>query len=398
MPRLSGLPATAAWLGQFERSDREVATHLVDSLNLVSATAFHESLTSLMESLLAQEGPCAFYAVREIAKDGCYFPQKGTKPMVVAASTIGSEGLVAQVITKLAQASASKALDHPPIKTLRRKRIRNLVLVDDIAVSGKRAATFAAAFMRESSLRSWASYGKLDIHFIAYSATDWAAQRLASQFHRWTRIQRDGRLHLHVAHASVAGYTTFAEPLLTQAQALCSKYPPTLRRPDAGARMGFGRALAATVFQHGCPNNVPAMFWAIARDWKPLFPGRQVPHRLLSAFRDTRTSRLAKALSEDPAAGADRADLVRVLRALQRRRLIDEELVHATGIATLNARLVLEECVRFGLVSAANGRTTAAGRAELRRLEKVAPPEVRLVTDDQPVYIPSSLRGSRDRI
>ena len=113
-------------------------------LVLVSASYFHKSLTDLMESLISTEGTCAFYAVREMEDGAKYFPNNSVKPAAVPTGAIGSEGIVAQIITKLA-AATHDALDHPPIKTLRRRQVHNVVLVDDVCVSGNRAAEFIRA-------------------------------------------------------------------------------------------------------------------------------------------------------------------------------------------------------------------------------------------------------------
>lgn len=400
--RLSTLPAALAWANQFSSADRDVAVQLLDALVLVSLSAVHRSLTGLMESLVHGEGTCAFYAVRELEDGARYFPNKKQKPDAVPTSAVGSEGVVAQIITKLAAATRD-GLDHPPIMTLRRRRVNNIVLVDDVCLSGNRTSAFIRALMLNASLRSWASYGKLSIHIVAYAVSREAEHRIAGTIARWTRIPREGRLRFHVEQSSIAGYRNLDETLHGRLRSLCTRYPPTLTRPDAGARMGYGNTMSTTVFQHGCPNNVPAMLWATAAGWAPLFPGRQVPASLFPAFAESpnpdREARLSAMLAaEDGASNGDQSDVTRVLKALRRRKLREGELVHATGLGTLSVRLVLRQCLRFGLVSSADGRTTPKGNAELRRLGRRESSYLALDMEDQPVYIPGALRGSRDRI
>jgi hypothetical protein len=400
--KLSGLPAAEAWLEQFSSGERQVAEQLLDGLVLVSASSFHKSLMELMESVVLTNGPSAFYAARELADRAKYFPNNNAKPAAVPYSAVGSEGVAAQIINRLA-AAEHDALDHPPIKTLRSRRVHNLVLVDDICASGKRVADFLLGFMTNSSLRSWASYGKLTIHVLAYAVSREAEATIAKTLGRWTRISREKRLRFHMVRPLISAYEIFDETLLKQVQALCDKYPPTLPPPHAGARRGYRKTMAITVFQHGCPNNVPAMLWTTAAGWSPIFPNRQIPTSLVPAFmvppKLDRSRRLSSILSaNDEENHNDRLDLVRVLNALRRRKLDEEELVHATGLGTLSVRLVLKECVRFGLVSQVDGRTTRKGKAELQRLRRRTPAEIALVSDDQPVYIPGALRGSRDSV
>ena len=137
------------------------------------------------------------------------------------------------------------------------------------------------------------------------------------------------------------------------------------------------RPWPATVFQHGCPNNVPAMLWA--SDWMvstiPWSTNTREPSACFHGpANPDRTERLSLMLSaKEEKNHRDRSDIVRILDALRRRKLSEEELVHATGLGTLSVRLVLQQCLRFDLVSVTDGRTTPKGKAELRRLKPRIP-------------------------
>jgi hypothetical protein len=55
--------------------------------------------------------------------------------------------------------------------------------------------------------------------------------------------------------------------------------------------MGYGGLACPIIFQHGCPNNVPLIFWvqpskASRIRWRPLFPGRSVSAEVYPLFTE----------------------------------------------------------------------------------------------------------------
>jgi len=54
------------------------------------------------------------------------------------------------------------------------------------------------------------------------------------------------------------------------------------------ARLGYGNLLSPVVFQYGCPNNAPGIFWSKGKRgknrWQPLFPERSVATELYPLF------------------------------------------------------------------------------------------------------------------
>lgn len=357
---------------------------------------------NLLEALVSRRnGPIALYAVRELEKTGDYFPDKGRKPKAVLPGSVGSEGIVAQILSKFA-GSRPNVRDHPPIKTLRAQRVRDIVLVDDVGISGTRIDKFLLGLMRESSLRSWASLGLITVHFVAYSITESARRKAELRLFRWSRMARENRVEIHTHVSSLNGSCSLDERLLREAERLCSKYPKTLPPQHAHARYGYKHAMATTVFEHGCPNNVPAMFWVESKGWTPLFPARGIPGALCTAFGATsvdRRERLAMLVtSPNPLAFVhDADDVVCVLRALRRRSLTRSELVHVTNIGSLGLDLILDQCRTRALIGP-DGRTSEAGREAIRRLSRTIPAEKPLPQERQLVYIPSALRESRVRV
>src|SRR5580704_10227564 len=101
------------WLAQFDSGDLEVAERLIDSLTLVSHSAFERSIAQTIETLGAEvDGPVGLYATREVDPTKSYFDapddDKTRPPRGVDADArgadLGSEARIATMIRNLARA------------------------------------------------------------------------------------------------------------------------------------------------------------------------------------------------------------------------------------------------------------------------------------------------------
>ena len=127
------------WLSQFSLGDRALATQLLQAIQLVSRDEFADGLRALiLEKVREHAGPVALYAERELGHRlgvphrlfkespgkrkravGAVGPPavKATKPYNIS---VGSEGIVAQLISELAKGHPQKILDHPGPEQIRK--------------------------------------------------------------------------------------------------------------------------------------------------------------------------------------------------------------------------------------------------------------------------------------
>lgn len=284
------------WLSQFSLGDRVIATELLQELQLVSRDEFADGLRALvLEKVGEIAGPVALYAERELGHrhsvphklfkessgkrkraEGAVGPPavKATKPYNIS---VGSEGIVAQLISELAKEHPKKILDHPGPEQIRKKRVREFWVVTDMVGSGHRVWRYLQAAWRVRSVRSWWSGGFLRFGVVAYAGTE-SGERFV------------------VGHACKPKYiavrpaptirTVFSAGKAQQMERLCEAYAPAAvadgEAPPWGGSahhpLGYGSAGALLAFSHGAPNNVPAIFHkasrSSARPWVPLFPAR----------------------------------------------------------------------------------------------------------------------------
>jgi hypothetical protein len=372
----------ANWLAQFDHDDRETAERLVDSLTLVSHSAFERALTDLIATHAAGvDGFVALYAAREIDPKKSYFDQAASDSThkggshrldaVSSGSDLGSEARIAAMIRNIVKGEPNKFLNHPTVEKMRSVRCRSVVIVDDLIGSGKRVCDFLSALWQDRSIRSWRSLGYIQFAVISYSATEKGMARVR-------------RLKTHQPQIVIARdcptyhEMPWSKPLRTAAVRICRKYGSHTSRP--GMALGYGDAMTALVFEHGSPNNVPAIFWAPStskKPWTPLFPDRAVLSPEASAFPpeiarrdpvsvllDVGQKHLARSGSLSRRGDVGASVLV-VLGLVAKGVRKASALGFATGLSSKDCARILERCVRWGFLTRTH-RVTVTGLAELR--------------------------------
>jgi hypothetical protein len=167
---------TLAWLAQFRLEDQPLAAALISRLVLVSHDEFATNLKALLTTRFDNAGgPVGLYAERELPmrlgvphrlfKEARKRVRRATglgpqpvRPTRAYDPEVGSEGIVAWLITELCRSFPDRFFNHPGPNEIRRKKIRRFVVVTDMVGSGRRARTYLEAAWRVRSVRSWWSW------------------------------------------------------------------------------------------------------------------------------------------------------------------------------------------------------------------------------------------------
>jgi len=405
VPRFSDSEVAERWLDRFSETDREIAANLIDEVLLVSGGELTSGITRLFDKVQAEhgsQGPLAFYAEREVKWDKSQvlpiFPGarngravgKGPQPIPFDPNRpeVGSEGLIANLITSYCRQHGRQMLNHPGPDLLRGRRAGPIVIVADFIGSGQRVWEMLEAFRAVATVRSWRSYHLIDFYVVAYSGTE-----------EGLRHVRSSRLRPKVL--TVTGCptidTAFRKPAREAVRQLCRTYPPNHNWP-----LGYGWAGALIAFEHGVPNNAPPI---LHRGWgkrAPLFQRRSTVSAM-GEFPSTNREELA----------ARAEQLLRIrdaeiyLSDSRGRRWIKTMLVLAAIEAgarsraqiSAHSRLKLEtvrEIVDFTEIARWTTRKltlSALGQSELRRLKRRRARSPVLPKPNKPFYYPTQLRA-----
>jgi hypothetical protein len=390
------------WLAQFGADDQEVARKIVANLTLVSHTEFERVIQKAFEDLSSgHEHPIAFFAVREVEKQKSYFelytnPVTGEIDALAPGSDHGSDARVAAAIRNYCKTDPDRLLNHPGLNKLKHRKCRTVVLVDDFIGSGERTTEFINSFWMDPTFVSWLSLKYLKLVVIAYSGTERGIKRVSKHKAKpEIIIERSCPTFRDMPWSS---------ELRKSVLDICQRYG---RRTSAGYWWdGYGSALAALAFEHGCPDNAPAILWAPTEDtkpWSPLFPNRVIMAGEKSVFPpeivcgDTLTTLLEVGQKRLAASGqltrrGAAGELILLILALiakgQRRQ---SALSFATGLNRETCVKIIQRLIKWGFLTPLI-RLTDRGRAELAAAKEQGKVYGGVLDRGDAPYFPKQLR------
>lgn len=261
---LEDTPQAQEWLRQFDVVDQQVARQLLRRLDLVSQSDFDQRIQALVESIFTR-APRENFALLTVSEPPPRIFEENQQRRIPG----GSTDRIKHIIENLGRVHGDRIRANPTVESMRKERVRNVILVEDLIGTGNRIT----GFWRErapKSIKSWISYGWTRLWVASYAVMDegrFAMRRtlpIDGECIVTVVPQRHNKLGLTKAMASVA-----------------MKYGERL----AGRNWrGYGGGGALTVFQHGCPNNTPAILWRTKGKFRPLFPDQGVPPDLQKSF------------------------------------------------------------------------------------------------------------------
>lgn len=297
--RLSEHPLSQKWLAQFRTNkDRAQAAQLLNQLKLVSARDFEVGIEQELTQLQARlQATIAVYPIaprmpNEIAG---YDPFTGGVPKsednqsreIGRRRKFGSEGRVGHVLAKLQEqfrrgTGASSIECAPTLTQMKTQGIRHIVLVDDVCGSGTRITDYWQSIPRR--IKSLLSLKRCELWIVLYAITPKGKAAILSAMPNFPL----SHLITILPEANLQGLLT--PDLLT----LCTNYAMIIGMETSGH--GYRGSSCPVIFEHGCPNNLPAILWANCRNWKAIFPNRSIPTEIRSYFDEDGTERTLEAL------------------------------------------------------------------------------------------------------
>lgn len=390
-----------AWLEGFAHEDREAARDMIRGLTIVTFSDFRHEIEQLIDSHSQRvTGPIALFNVRETAhvRSDTADPNFIDSDLVSSCHLIGSEGHLASIITGIVRSDKRKFLSQPDIPTMRQRRCRIIVLVDDLIGSGKRTSEYIQMLMKKPSLRSWVSLGYTRIQVIAFASLARGSDRVE-------------RLNCRPRVCSVIECPTFMRlPWKQERRNAVSFLAQTYAPRTSWSRypLGFDGCMTSLVFEHGCPNNAPPILWAEGckhHAWHPLFPNRAFTQQVPSVFPpeiargDPRSAlievgqqRLAHTINQ-PSLRADKRTLV-LLGLIAKGQRKNAALTFATGLSNKSLERILERCMRCDWITTSR-RITSSGVSELRHARKIGRTSNEIPSRGTDYYHPQVLREAK---
>lgn len=395
------------WLKNFDSTDQIAASLLIDNLMLVGASEFASQINSQLAKISRQahteNQTLALFAEREIKDKNNNIPPffpgsengravgKGIQPVKVdlKKQDVGSEGIVAALITKFCKTNPDTCMSHPGPDALRASKVRKIVIVTDFIGSGRRLCEMLDAFSQVATIQSWISYHLISFHIVCYSATELGLETLK-------RHSLRPEVSLHVACPVID--EAFEGANLGAIKLLCKKYPKRSRSP-----FGFRSTGALIAFSHGIPNNAPYILHSSAKGWKPLFEGRSTVNADIDAIADSadmlvqNSEKVLKIRGARKLLEESESELwlhtMLVLSAVKKGLRTASKLSACTQLPLSQVEKILNLAFEAKWLTQKNSLTTL-GRRELKwqRIWRKFPDDA-LVFGDGNLYFPTQLRA-----
>lgn len=272
---LNDIPDVKSWLDQFDLPDRYVAEHMLRRIRYVSFEEverwLQSSVNCLLEEIRQISGKSAV-AIIPVSKPFIHSFNKDKEPK----SPNDSSGRIAHSLKNLQRNLPEYVELSPRLESMRERKVRNIIFVDDFVGTGNRFSKFWKE-MVSPSVKSWSSRGWCKIWVLTFAA------------HR-SGIRRIFRNNKHVSSHRFRSEIEIDESIFLSSEsmrAVLGKYGQALGA--SSQVMGYGGLASPIVFQYGCPNNVPLIFWCrpsqARRDsWRPIFYNRNVSEGVYALF------------------------------------------------------------------------------------------------------------------
>lgn len=394
---LSETSRAVEWLGQFEVDDRPAAKALLDSMLFVLGGEVIAGVRHLVEQFLQRQvGRTPVALVPVLAEEDLrdYAGEKiprGSNPTVFGdfdpgqqlEAEPGSEALMAHLIREVKRGMAKEQFVPTPLTRdgMRDAQTRTLLCVTDYIGSGQQVADYVDAWCRNSSIRSWRSFGLMRIIVIAHVAT--VAGKALVEAH-------DGVDEVYVNE--IAPSLRDACRLNPNVRNVCIRYAKRFRlSPALGHRETAG--LFASSFS--VPNNLPAILFRKSAGWNPFFDQRSVTASLAAELGNQRPAidlpqrveeagrvRLARRLREELQDSHWRTYLA-VLSLLPSS---DHSLALDLGVNVEMIGAMRSALMNLELVNESGGLSDTGRRVLDRHRQKVRHVSAGLKPDDSPYY------------
>lgn len=390
---LRDVPNVSDWLTQFDVPDVYLVEQILRRIRYVGFEEFEAwlqaSVRELLNEILEKDGRVAV-AIFPVAKPFIHNFNKDKDEKQVN----DSAGRIAHSLKNLERDLPDYVELTPRLDSMRKRKIKHIIFVDDFVGTGDRFTKSWRSTV-PPSIKSWCSRGWCKVWFLTFAA----------HLSGLKRIVRNVRpLSLQQIRANISIERSFFQENASM-RAVLSKYGRSLG--SARQVMGYGGLACPVVFQHGCPNNVPLIFWvrpskASRVKWRPLFPARSVSAAVYPLFTEDLARQalpeelwmaghfqLALNVLEKIAHYKDSHQLLLTLGLLAKGHSIEK--IRSTMVLTFAEFDALLVELREGGLIAPDNTVTRFGRDVIARAAK--PAKKRLVIAGETNFYPSSFLG-----
>ncbi|MBM9500519.1 hypothetical protein JWG44_09695 [Leptospira sp. 201903071] len=297
-------PYVQQWVEKFAEADRKIITLFLTQLLLVPVSKFLRSIDTTLsnerERLLRQNNftPIVILPVIKTSKRSIFCVPSNYSarskqniklhltsdkvPEIIQYSNnyrdpgIGSEALLANLITTCHRKWRKEIVINPTINKMKKLSVHNMYFLDDLVGSGDRFISFYNKVIAHPTIKSWKSSKYINFTLVCYSITEEAFQRIKA-------LNSNIRILYDIKCPTIDNITSLTKEQKQLIEKTCKKYSKNFH----DFALGYRNSKVLLVFEHSVPNNLPGiLFKKINKQIPALFPNQVIPHDLKKSFID----------------------------------------------------------------------------------------------------------------
>lgn len=356
--KIDGSPEIKLWLEQFSLLDQVIGKILLSRLRFVSISTYQNWLVRELDAL-NRDTKFALYAVRKLEQGEESFFYDNGEPLDRPSESQGSEDLVNSLIANYVKDKGDVFYDHPSVNILRDNQIRALILIEDSIGSGRRISDFINAILKNRTIRSWWSFGWLQIKIFSFSRVKETENKIIDSIsgrdHAKTKIRRRDKISFTSAY--VYNSTWINNSWGDQYESIRDLCLNT-KKVQGKYRLGYKETFSNIIFYHSVPNNIPGVLWFHNAKWHGLMPKRNMPSWLINLLDSATSAHTRRCINNYPILSLEAMNLlkliksnVRAINSISLRLNVDNQYAKELIRQAINLNLITQNkrLTKFGL-------------------------------------------------
>lgn len=367
------------WLDQFPINDQPFAKLLLSRLKFISIDKYSEWLNKTILSIIDKSSIFALYSVRKLNVSGDYPPywDMDKKAIPRPAESLGSEDLVYSLIANLVRSNKDNLLDHPSLDELKKKNVRQYILIDDSIGSGDRISKFINSMLKHPTFFSWWNFGWVNIYIVSFSRFYEAEKKIIMNIRGKDKAKQKIRKSSKIKfHSELVYHQNWIKSRWGEHYEQLVEFCKSQNQIPSKKRLGYENVFSNIIFYHSVPNNTPGIIWfkKSKSKWEPLMPNRIVPGWLIELLENDKVITHSKLSNE----------LLNAIMLIKKGIRNPTSIAQRLNIDTQYAKNLLDHMRTMGLINE-HSRLTPRGLDIFYQ-----PHNISLQSWDYSMYIPSS--------
>jgi hypothetical protein len=377
------------WISQFDEEDRDIARLILDSLIYVPYENLISGLIQLLKNYIDkhQNEYIALFAVKEKLDKTEYWDDGRKILNITERDGIGSEAIISHFCRDISK-TEEYLLDHPDIKTLKDKKCKYIICVNDIIGSGDQSNKFCNWLYEHPTIKSWVSLKYIYINVISFAGTNKGIEYLKKN-----KIISEVFVNQDIDN----GRSLWTVKDRQKIEYVCKKYSVNIIE-EKRFPLGYKDMFTFLYFSYKCPNTSPAILWApSSKKWKSIFISR--PDTIIESIYTLKHDNIKMIIDYFKLSKSilflkfdkETKIMVLILNCFFQKYFKKINIGELLGMSNITVNKYIEKLYKLNLIDK-NNKVTKMGKSLIRSAKKAKIIKKELDLKET-FYYPSQLRG-----